>query len=322
MKSGIYWIVGPTGKAYIGSSQNIEKRLRQHRNELVRGVHANAHLQRAFDKYGVNAFLFTPLEFCAVERLIEREQHHIDSFDFDTLYNARPIAESNRGVKRAPDVRAAMSERARKRLATAEARAAHGERIKAAFASPEARAAISARAKAACASPEARAAMSERARKQLASPEARAAHSERLKAAFASPEARAANSERVRKHFANPEARAAASERLLLRYSNPAELAAQIEHMRKLASDPEERAARSERAQKRLANPDERAAMAAAVSAARNTSGYRGVSRRKDTGKWVACTKLNGKNRHLGGYATPELAYTWRLAYLAHLEYA
>jgi len=42
---------------------------------------------------------------------------------------------------------------------------------------------------------------------------------------------------------------------------------------------------------------------------ARNQSGYKGVSIRKDTGKWRAQCRVNGKNFALGDYKTAEDAY-------------
>lgn len=233
MKSGIYWIVGPTGKAYIGSSQNIARRLGAHRAELRRGKHKNSQLQRAVNKYGIDTFEFSTIEHCAIERLIEREQFYINSFDFSTLYNARPIAESNLGYKHRPEARAALREHMRKRWANPEARAALHERLTA-------------------------------------------------------PEMRAASSERARKQFANPEARAAL-----------------IAHGRQA-----------------LASPKVRVVLSDKKSKASNTSGYKGVSFHKAASKWVAQMRLDGNKRYLGVYATPELAYSWKLAYLAHLEYA
>ena len=40
-----------------------------------------------------------------------------------------------------------------------------------------------------------------------------------------------------------------------------------------------------------------------------NTSGYKGVHWSKDSNKWVASIKVDGKRKNLGGYATPEEAY-------------
>lgn len=60
---GIYCILClPTGKFYIGSAVNFAKRFRHHRWYLRRGTHRNHYLQRAFCKYGADAFLFAILE--------------------------------------------------------------------------------------------------------------------------------------------------------------------------------------------------------------------------------------------------------------------
>jgi hypothetical protein len=40
-----------------------------------------------------------------------------------------------------------------------------------------------------------------------------------------------------------------------------------------------------------------------------NTSGYKGVSRVKSSGKWLATIKVNGKSRNLGTYLTPQEAH-------------
>lgn len=56
----------------------------------------------------------------------------------------------------------------------------------------------------------------------------------------------------------------------------------------------------------------------------RNTSGYRGVSYFKETGKWVAKVWHNRKCFHVGTYATPEeaseAASAKRLALFTHAE--
>jgi hypothetical protein len=45
-----------------------------------------------------------------------------------------------------------------------------------------------------------------------------------------------------------------------------------------------------------------------------NTSGYKGVSFRKDSGKWMASIHANGRKMYLGKYETPEEAHA---AYVA-----
>jgi len=57
MEIGIYKITC-NDKLYIGSSNNIRKRWRRHINDLNGNKHINIHLQRAFDKYGINNFKF------------------------------------------------------------------------------------------------------------------------------------------------------------------------------------------------------------------------------------------------------------------------
>ena len=59
MTSGIYEIVNTvTGKRYVGSAVNLEKRELSHFSGLRRGDHRKAHFQHSFDKYGESAFEF------------------------------------------------------------------------------------------------------------------------------------------------------------------------------------------------------------------------------------------------------------------------
>src|SRR5262249_18330133 len=63
----------------------------------------------AWNKYGEDAFAFEVLEIVGAGRLIEREQHFIDSLGAATRergLNARPLAESNRGRKISEEERA------------------------------------------------------------------------------------------------------------------------------------------------------------------------------------------------------------------------
>lgn len=79
MISGVYMIrCVKTGHCYIGSSRNIRKRWERHRNECANNNHHNSWLQRAWIKYGAEAFEFLVLEECGENR-VEREQHYMDS---------------------------------------------------------------------------------------------------------------------------------------------------------------------------------------------------------------------------------------------------
>jgi hypothetical protein len=42
-----------------------------------------------------------------------------------------------------------------------------------------------------------------------------------------------------------------------------------------------------------------------------NTSGFKGVSLVKSTGKWYACIKINGKTKNLGFYDDPKVAHNF-----------
>ena len=78
---GIYKIENlVNGKRYYGSSKNIDKRWRDHKNQLRAGKHGNYYLQRAWVKYGEDKFSFEIIEECRVETLLEREQHYLNMF--------------------------------------------------------------------------------------------------------------------------------------------------------------------------------------------------------------------------------------------------
>ena len=60
---GIYKILNTVnGKFYIGSTNNLRKRLYEHYRELNLGIHTNKHLQAAWIKYGKEGFKFQILE--------------------------------------------------------------------------------------------------------------------------------------------------------------------------------------------------------------------------------------------------------------------
>lgn len=84
---GIYKIENIiTDKKYLGSSLNIEKRILRHKNELTKNKHVNTHLQREFNKYGVNFFIFEIVEICNKEEVREIEQKYLDLIFSDERY--------------------------------------------------------------------------------------------------------------------------------------------------------------------------------------------------------------------------------------------
>jgi len=79
---GIYKITNTVdGKFYIGSSQDIPRRWREHKSRMNRNCHCNKHLQNAWHKHGEDAFTFEVLLLCNVDDLSRYEQAYIDALD-------------------------------------------------------------------------------------------------------------------------------------------------------------------------------------------------------------------------------------------------
>ena len=63
MSAGIYCIkCEVNNKIYVGQSKNIEQRWKHHKANLEKGEHINRELQKDYNEYGIDAFVFTILE--------------------------------------------------------------------------------------------------------------------------------------------------------------------------------------------------------------------------------------------------------------------
>lgn len=112
MRSGIYNIRNIINNdIYIGSATNLKNRWSVHKHKLFNNKHVNIHLQRAFDKYGFENFIFEVIEYVDKPNLIGREQIWIDFFQPE--YNIRKIAHNNTGVKWTDESRKKASDRMR-----------------------------------------------------------------------------------------------------------------------------------------------------------------------------------------------------------------
>lgn len=111
--SGIYSIVHfPTMRRYVGSSQEVEKRLYLHCVLLNRKKHHCKYLQNVWTKYGGDEFKFFLLEECEICDLEIREQFHIDKQSKFGLMNTHPAAGSARGFKHRERTRSKMRKKA------------------------------------------------------------------------------------------------------------------------------------------------------------------------------------------------------------------
>ena len=67
---------------YIGSTENIRKRLLEHRKALRARKHIHR-MQEQYDKYGESEVIASVLEECSVEHLLEREEFWINALPSD-----------------------------------------------------------------------------------------------------------------------------------------------------------------------------------------------------------------------------------------------
>ena len=79
--TGIYKITCVENKkVYIGQSTNIRKRRYDHFAKLRMGAHRNEHLQRSFNKYGEDKFIFEVIEECTFEELDDKEEYYMKMY--------------------------------------------------------------------------------------------------------------------------------------------------------------------------------------------------------------------------------------------------
>ncbi len=87
------------GHRYVGSSNCHERRFADHRKMLMAGRHHCAHLQRAWNLYGEDAFVFEAMEIVAVPSILRaREQFWTDATPKAERYNSAPDARRGPGM--------------------------------------------------------------------------------------------------------------------------------------------------------------------------------------------------------------------------------
>lgn len=88
---GVYKIISPSGKFYIGSSFDVMKRWHGHKSDLTKGRHHCNALQKSALKYGVDQLEFKLLLICSREDARFYEQRTIDILnpEYNSTTNTR-----------------------------------------------------------------------------------------------------------------------------------------------------------------------------------------------------------------------------------------
>lgn len=96
---GIYKITNKLNNhSYIGLSTKLENRWKYHKDQYNWKREKTKILYQAFQKYGIENFVFEVLEECSVEELSEKEQYYIEKFDtYNNGYNMTTGGETNQG---------------------------------------------------------------------------------------------------------------------------------------------------------------------------------------------------------------------------------
>ena len=101
MISCIYTITNKVnGKIYVGKTNNFLYRVSKHKYTLKNNIHINEHLQKAWNKYGEENFLFEILEEYPIKNLVSMEHYWcnlLDVFNYTRGYNIKPTHPFGKG---------------------------------------------------------------------------------------------------------------------------------------------------------------------------------------------------------------------------------
>jgi group I intron endonuclease len=110
---GVYAIVGPYGRCYVGASKYMEHRMCRHEQHLDRNTHWNPALQFDWLNYDHALFAFVSLECCSQKEMTKREQYWCDRLCAATDgYNYFPNVDSCLNRRWSPGMREKFQRRA------------------------------------------------------------------------------------------------------------------------------------------------------------------------------------------------------------------
>lgn len=81
--TGIYMIISPTAKVYIGQSTDLHKRKMTYKRGCDK---TQSRIYNSIVKYGFDAHIFEVIEFCSVEKLNELERYWQDQYEVLGVY--------------------------------------------------------------------------------------------------------------------------------------------------------------------------------------------------------------------------------------------
>ena len=114
MTCGIYALRNTiNNKRIVGSSVNIEARWSHYKCELRQGKYENDYLQKSWNKYGEDSFIFEIINLCDKDNLKEFEDYYIIAFDTmnrDRGYNLQPADRRKGSFRHSEETKKKMSE--------------------------------------------------------------------------------------------------------------------------------------------------------------------------------------------------------------------
>lgn len=110
-RMGIYQIkCTKNGTAYIGSTVDIYERYSHHRWSLRKGIHHNKQIQKDYNEYGDDCFIFELIEEVSdKDKLSSIEQYYMDCIS--NKYNILPNAYSTLDYKHSEEVKEEIQKR-------------------------------------------------------------------------------------------------------------------------------------------------------------------------------------------------------------------
>jgi len=113
-ESGIYCFENIiTHQKYVGQSQSLDERIKEHIRKLRIGIDSSLILQNAWNKYKEENFIFYVLENCPIDLLGEKEMFYIKFLHSNKSENGYNISWGGeytmRGLKHSEETRRKMS---------------------------------------------------------------------------------------------------------------------------------------------------------------------------------------------------------------------